>query len=370
MKFEPRSALAEIQPYVPGKSASDLGGAREVIKLSSNENPLGPSPRVAEVVAREVANAHLYPEGSGKGLRSELGRRLGVGPENIVLGCGSDEVIRLLAEAYLDPGDGCLFADSTFSQYPFVARIMGAREIIVPLKDGVHDLEAMAETARRERPKICFVCNPNNPTGTYVSRSDVERFLERVPPETMVVFDEAYIEYADAEDFPDAVEYMRAGRDVVSLRTFSKIYGLAGIRVGYGVAPAEVVQSLQRIRPPFNVNRLAQVAALAALDDAEHVEKSRSMNTHERRRVAHALEEMGLRVLPSQSNFLFVETDVDGTLVYEALAQEGVIIRQGAPFARPMAFRVTVGTPSQNDRFLNALERVLPGIRERGSKAL
>ncbi len=367
MNVKPRSALAGIQAYQPGKSASDLGAPIKTIKLSSNENPLGASPRVAEAVAREVSDAHLYPEGSGKALREEIARRLEVEPDNVVLGCGSDEVIRLLAEAYLDPGDGCLFADTTFSQYSFVARIMAAREIVVPLNDGVHDLDAMAEAARRERPRLCFVCNPNNPTGTYVRMRDVERFLDRVPSETLVVFDEAYIEYADADDFPDSLNYLRAGRPLVSLRTFSKIHGLAGMRVGYGVAPSEVVDALQRIRPPFNVNRFAQAAALASLADPDHVQQSRELNIRERGRVGDALSQLGMRVLPSQSNFVFVESDVDGSLVYEALAGEGVFVRQGTAFGRPFGLRITIGTPEQNDRLLSTLERVLPALRERGA---
>lgn len=356
MRFRPRAALARIQPYVPGKSAHDLGGAVDVVKLSSNENPLGPSPKVKEALLAEAAQAHRYPDGGSRTLRREIARRLGVEPENIIMGCGSDEVIRLLAEAYLDPGEGCAFADATFSQYAFVTRIMSAREIVVPLKEEVHDLDAFAARLAQERPRLCFICNPNNPTGTYVGRAALERFLDRVPPETLVVIDEAYIEYADAPDFPDGCELLKAGRPVVSLRTFSKIHGLAGLRVGYGVGPAEVVAALERIRPPFNVNRFAHAAALAALEDEEHVRRSREMNAAERRRVAGALAELGLWVAPSQANFLFVRLGPAAAAIAESLTEAGVLVRPTASFGRPEAIRVTVGTPEQNDRFLRALQ--------------
>lgn len=367
MRPEPRSALSRIEPYVPGSSGK--GKNVDLIKLSSNENPLGVSARVQEAITRELAQAHVYPDGSGAVLREALADRLGVSPDHIILGCGSDEVIRLLAEGYLDPGDGCLFAETSFSQYAFAARIMDAREIVVPLNDGVHDLERMGEMMEQKKPRLAFVCNPNNPTGTYVGRDALERFLDRAPAETLVVIDEAYFEYATADDFPDGVEYVKQGRNVVSLRTFSKIHALAGLRVGYGVAPVEVVEALNRIRPPFNVNRLAQAAALAALADDEHLRQSQTVNAKERNRLTEAMGAMGLRVLPSQANFLFVELDVEGSAVFQALAEKGIFVREGAPFGRPRAIRVTVGTPEQNERFLEALQSALARIRERGTQA-
>ena len=364
MGAEPRRALERIKPYVPGLSLEALKEAKgiaEAVKLASNENPLGAGRLAREAARRAAAELHLYPDGDSAALRKRLARELDVGPENIALGCGSDELIRMLAEAYLDPGDAAVFADVTFSQYAFAARLMDACEVAVPLAPGdVHDLPAMAGAARKHRARLVFVCNPNNPTGTYVGREAVAAFLDALPEETLAVFDEAYFEYVTAGDFPDTVAEVRKGRNVVVLRTFSKIHGLAGLRVGYAVAPPAVVQALDRVRPPFNVNRVAQAAALAALDDREHVEASRRMNTSERARLAREFEAMGLTVRPSEANFLFVDLGRPADRVYEALLEMGVIVRKGSSFGRPTALRITVGTPEQNDRLLAALRRAFP----------
>lgn len=363
MGIEPRRALERIEPYVPGLSLEGLKeskGIGEAVKLSSNENPLGAGRLAREAAQRALEALHLYPDGGSEALRGRLARELGVEPGSVVVGCGSDEIIRMLAEAFLDPGDAAVFADVTFSQYAFAARLMGAREVAVPLAPGdVHDLPAMAEAVKTHRARLCFVCNPNNPTGTYVGREAVGAFLNAVPEETLVVFDEAYFEYVTAGDFPDAVAEVKSGRNVAVLRTFSKIHGLAALRVGYAVAPPAVVQALDRVRPPFNVNRVAQAAALAALDDREHVEASRRMNASERVRLTRELEGMGIAVRPSESNFLFADLGRPADPVYEELLSQGVIVRKGSSFGRPSALRITVGTPRQNDRLLAALRRAV-----------
>ena len=371
----PRAALDRIEPYVPGKSADELARERGVsgaVKLSSNENPLGPSPAAVEAVRRAAEKVHIYPDGASGALRSALAEKAGLGADQVILGCGSDEIVRMLGEAYLDPGAPCAFADVTFSQYAFAARLMKARELIVPLKDGVHDLDGFARAVAAHRPRLCFVCNPNNPTGTYVGHADVVRFLDAVAsssPETLVVFDEAYVEYATAPDFPDTVSLLKEGRPIVILRTFSKIYGLAGMRVGYGYAPREVVESLDKIRPPFNVNSLAQAGALAALGDRGHVEESRSMNAKERARLTEAFERLGLRVLPSQANFLFVYCPGPSAPVYEALLDRGIIVRGGRAFGVQEALRITVGTPEQNDRLIAAVAEAMSSIFTKGAKS-
>lgn len=368
--INPRESILRIKPYVPGKSVADLmrsKGISDAVKLSSNENPLGPSPAAIKAAAAAAAEAHLYPDGASQQLRSRLAQFYDLPEEHFIMGCGSDEVIRMLGEAYLEPKQTAIFADVTFSQYAFVTRIMGAEEVVVPLKAGVHDLLEMAYMARKKRARICFVCNPNNPTGTYVTHDEARRFLDAVPAETLVVFDEAYIEYVEASDFPDVLSLLKEGRNVVSLRTFSKVYALAGLRVGYGIAPPQVVSNLERIRAPFNVNNVAQAAALAALDDQEHVKASREMNATERRRVAEGLKALGLTPLPSQSNFVWVELERESTPVYEALLDRGVIVRDGASFGAPTALRITIGRPSENDRLLKSLAEIVNAQMERGT---
>lgn len=364
-----RAALERIKAYVPGVSAEDLArqaGVYDSIKLSSNENPFGAGPKAIAAAKKAAEEMHLYPDGSSRKLKEALAQRLGFDTSQIALGCGSDELIRMLGEAYLEPKRAAVFADVTFSQYAFVARVMGAEEVVVPLRDGVHDLWEMAYRARKHRATLCFICNPNNPTGTYVDAAQVRRFLDAIPSETLVVFDEAYVEYVDAADFPDVLGLIREGRPVVSLRTFSKIHGLAGLRVGYAIAPAWVVADLEKVRPPFNVNRVAQAAACAALEDTEHLAMSRSVNQRERELITARLREMGLRPYPSQANFVWVDLGMESKEVYQALLMRGVIVRQGGSFGVPTALRITVGTPEQNQRMLAALGEVLSAAPVKG----
>ena len=371
----PRPALGRIEPYVPGKTAAELArerGVRDAVKLSSNENPLGPSPAALRAMAQASAGVNVYPDGASRALKRALAERAGLDEHEVVVGCGSDEIIRMLAEAYLNPGDPCVFADHTFSQYAFATRLMDAREVVVPLKSGVHDLDGFAKAVAAEKPVLCFVCNPNNPTGTYVSHRDVVRFLDAVAassPHTLVVFDEAYFEYVDAPDFPDTVALLKEGRHIAVLRTFSKIYGLAGLRVGYGYLPAQVAAELEKIRPPFNVNSLAQAAALAALDDQAHVEASRAMNAGERARLTEAFERLGLYVYPSQANFLLVSFPGPSLPVYEELLARGVIVRGGHAFGIPEALRITIGTPEQNDRVIKAVAEAMSSVFSKGAKS-
>lgn len=357
-----RSALSRIAPYVPGTSAEDLErqmGISGAIKLSSNENPYGAGRLAREAVAAAAGEIHIYPDGDSRRLRNALSEHLDIDADHIVVGCGSDELIRLLGEAYLEPKRTAVFASVTFSQYAFATRLMDAQEVTVPLKDGVHDLWEMAYLVRKHRARLCFICNPNNPTGTYVTRADVSRFLDAIPEETLVVFDEAYVEYVDAPDFPDILSLIREGRRVVSLRTFSKIHGLAGLRVGYGIGPRDVIDALQRVRPPFNVNRVAQEAAIAALQDREHQELSRRVNREQRERLTQQFASMGLKVYPSQANFIWVDLGTPADGVYRALLERGVIVRQGRPFGCPSALRISIGTPEQNERLINALAAAL-----------
>lgn len=356
-----RAAIFDIQPYVPGKPIEEVQrelGIADVIKLASNENPLGPSPRAMEALRAWVPRAHLYPDGGAFALKERLAAQLGVARENLIVGNGSDEVIKLLSETFLSPGDEIVMADPSFSEYAFGAQLMGARVRAVPVSAERHDLAAMAE-AIGPCTRMVYVCNPNNPTGTIVSAKELSVFMAAIPEEVVVVFDQAYEEYVTDPGFGGGLAYVKAGRRAVVLRTFSKIYGLAGLRIGYGVAPSDLVALLERAREPFNVNQAAQVAATAALDDQEFVTRSRELAVRERERLSTALTERGFKVVPSQANFLFFDAGVDSVQLFRQMLRLGVIVRTGDIFRRPTYLRVTVGTPEQNDRFLAALGTAL-----------
>jgi histidinol-phosphate aminotransferase len=348
--------IAGIIPYSPGKPIEELErelGITGSIKLASNENPRGPSPKALAVLSETAKSLHRYPDGGGHYLRQALADRWKVTPDHIVLGNGSDEVITLLTRAFLEPGDEAVMADPSFIVYKIDVTAAHAVSVLVPLKHHRHDLPAMASTVTA-KTRMAFVCNPNNPTGTYVTATEVAAFMQAIPPDMIVVFDEAYYEYVTAGDYPDTLALLKAGRNVVLLRTFSKIYGLAGLRIGYGLTTPEIVQHLNRIRPPFNTNSLAQKAALAALSDEEHMRESRRVNTEGMAYLSDRLAAMGLPVVPSQANFVYFDVKQDGRSVFDALLRRGVIVRHlGGPY-----LRVTVGLPQENQRFIEALQAV------------
>lgn len=362
-----RPSIFGIKPYVPGKPIEEVERElglkyEEIIKLASNENPLGPSPRAVAALQEAVATLNLYPDSNCFNLKNVLAARLGVGFENLIIGNGSDELLKLIAEAFLNPGEEVIYGVPSFVEYEFVTRVMGGVIVEVPLKNLTYDLEAMADKIT-SRTKLIFVCNPNNPTGTIVTRGEVEEFLSRVPEEVIVVFDEAYYEYVDAEDYPQTIEYVRQGRRVIVLRTFSKIYGLAGLRIGYGIAPAEIIECLMRVREPFNVNTLAQVAARAALEDEEHLDRSRRVNREGKEYWYRELKNMGLEFAPTQGNFMFIRVGVSGQEVTERLMRRGIIVRPAGIFGFSEYIRVTMGTPEQNERFISNLREVLEEIK-------
>lgn len=357
----PRDSVFRIKPYVPGKPIAEVErelGIRGSVKLASNENPLGPSPKALRAMSLAIGEVHRYPDGNCFALKRALAASLGVEAECVMVGNGSDELLKLIGEAYLEQGDRVVFAHPSFSEYAYVGELMAASCLRVPLFDYAHDLQAMLE-AVDERTKLVFIANPNNPTGTIVTSGEVARFLDKLPGGVLAVFDEAYREYVDDPGYPDLVPFVRAGLNVVVLRTFSKIYGLAGLRVGYGVAPADIVGTVLRVREPFNVNSVAQAAAEAALDDALHVERSRELVLEGKRFLKESLEGMGLRVVPSQANFIFVDTGLDSRALFERLLRLGVIVRTGDIFDCPTFLRVTVGTEQENLRFVRALAECL-----------
>jgi histidinol-phosphate aminotransferase len=356
-----RQEIFKIKPYVPGKPVEEVErelGIRDVIKLASNENPLGPSPRAVEALRSAVGQVHFYPDGNCYYLKQALAAKLNQAPEEFMVGNGSDELLTLLAQAFLRPGEEIIMGDPSFSEYDFAAKIMGGEVIKVPLKNFTHDLKAMAEQVS-PLTKMIFVCNPNNPTGTMVPQAEVTAFMKAVPEDVLVIFDEAYFEYVDDPHYPDSLQYVREGRNAIVLRTFSKVYGLAGLRIGYGIAPEKIISAVNRVREPFNVNLLAQKAALAALEDVEFVERSKAMNREEKERLYGALAKLNLRYIPSQANFIFIDAGLDCQVLFKKLLLKGVIVRTGDIFGYPTFIRLTVGRPAENAKFLRCLQEVL-----------
>ncbi len=349
--------IAALVPYVPGKPIEELQrelGVSRVVKLASNENPLGPSAKAVAVLGEVGPTLHRYPDGGAFRLRRALAGRWKVAPDQVVLGNGSDEILGLLARAFLSPGDEAVMADQTFVIYKMEVMAAHGVPVEVPLKDWRHDLPAMAE-AVTDRTRLLFLCNPNNPTGTMVTAQEVQELMARIPDQVIVVFDEAYYEYVQHPAFPDSLSYLKQNRNVAVLRTFSKIYGLAGLRIGYGLTTPEIAGYLNRVRPPFNANSVAQRAALAALEDEEHVAKSRSLNRAEMDKMRAGLAALGVSPVPSETNFLYFDVRRDGRAVFEALLREGVIVRH----IEGSMLRVTIGLPEENQLLLNALRKVL-----------
>lgn len=361
MALQVHPDIQSLNPYVPGKPIDELQrelGLTRVIKLASNENPLGPSPKAVAALGGAQHLLHRYPDGGAYQLRQAIADRWKVAGGQVILGNGSDEILGLLARTFLTPGDEAVMADQTFVIYKMEVTAVHGKPVVVPLADWTHDLESMGR-AITPRTRLLFLCNPNNPTGTIVSAEAVDRLMANVPDDVIVVFDEAYFEYVRSPHFPDAMAYVKQGRNAIVLRTFSKIYGLAGLRIGYGISTPEIIDFLNRVRPPFNANSLAQKAALAALGDDEHVAKSRAVNETGMEQVGQGLRQLGLTPIPSEANFLYVDVKRDGRPVFDALLREGIIVRH----IEGTMIRVTIGQPDENTAFLQALKKVL-GIRE------
>jgi histidinol-phosphate aminotransferase len=352
--------IRALVPYSPGKPIEEVEreyGIARSVKLASNENPLGPSPRALAVLRERLGELNRYPDGSCFYLRRALAARLGVSPGQLVFGNGSNELIELATRTFLRPGDEAVMAAQAFVVYRLVVQAAGGRAVAVPLRDFTHDLEAIA-AAVTERTRIVFLSNPNNPTGTIYRRREWERFLERVPEELLVVVDEAYREYVTDPEFPDSLAYHAPGRSLLTLRTFSKLYGLAGLRIGYGIGPEPLIELIERVRQPFNVNAAAQWAALAALEDAEHVSRTVEVNRQGLAFLARELSRLELPFVASQANFLLVRVG-DGRGCFEKLLRRGVIVRPMDEYRFPEHVRVTVGTPEENRRFIANLEEIV-----------
>jgi histidinol-phosphate aminotransferase len=350
--------IQKLDPYVPGKPIEELErelGIPNAVKLASNENPLGPSPRAVEAIWNAAEKMNRYPDGGCFRLRHALATRVGVAPEQLVFGSGCSEILELLAKCFLGPSDEVVFAWPSFAMYPIVVQGMGATAVRVPLgEDFAHDLVRMRE-AITTRTRLVIVCNPNNPTGTSVGAAAFDKFVNTLPDSVVLVVDEAYVEYARRPDFPDALGWVRRRPGTCVLRTFSKIYGLAGLRIGYGIADREVAGYLQRARHPFNVDAIAEIAALAALDDHDHVTRARETNSAGVEFLTRELQRLGLETWPTDANFLLASARPD---TYEKLLREGVIVRPMGGFGLPNHIRITIGTAEENERLVKALERV------------
>ncbi len=352
--------IEALVPYPPGKPIEEVErelGIKGSIKLASNENPLGPSPKAVEAVAKALNNLHRYPDGGCYYLKEKLARRLKVKPENLIIGNGSNEIIELIIRTFLRSGDEAVMGNPSFAVYPLVVPAAGGKSVLVPLKNLTHDLDAMFD-AITEKTKLVFIANPNNPTGTMNTKAQLDKFISRLPSDIILILDEAYYEFVTDKDFPNSLDYLNSGKNVVILRTFSKIYGLAGLRIGYGIAPENLNVYMNKVRQPFNVNSLAQIAAMAALDDEEHLKMSQKNNREGLEYLFRELKSMGFECVPTQANFFLIKVG-KGKEVYDALLRQGVIVRPMGSYGLGEYLRVTVGLPEENKRFVETLRNTV-----------
>jgi histidinol-phosphate aminotransferase len=357
--------IESLVPYPPGKPIEELErelGITGSIKLASNENPLGPSPRAVAAMQKVLANLHRYPDGSGYYLRQKLAQKYGYPEEWFVLGTGSNEIIELLLRTFLGRDEEVLTSRTSFAVYAIITQACGGRITEVPMTDDLRfDLPAIAAQIN-ERTKLIFLTNPNNPTGTYYTKAEFEAFLAHVPADCLVAIDEAYFEFVDADDYPNGLDYLRERPNLIVMRTFSKIYGLAGVRLGFGIAHPEVVGYMNRVRQPFNVNMLAQVAGIAALEDDDFVRHAQETNRKGLSYLYAELDKLGLSYVRTVTNFFLIKGPVPGRKIYDALLREGVIVRPLENYGLPQYFRINVGTMEENVRFITTLAKVLPTL--------
>jgi len=357
-----RNSLKMIKAYVPGKPVEEVErelGVKVEAKLASNENTLGPSPLAVRAIIESASHVNLYPDGSCHYLRSALAAKIGVDPGQLLVTNGADEALSLIARTYINPGEETVMPDPSFPQYEFATRVMDGKPQMVPLRnDFSYDLDAML-AAVNEHTRIFYLCSPNNPTGNVLTKPELEHALDQLPGNVLVVIDEAYYEYVTEPDYSNVLDYIRSGYPVVALRTFSKIYGLAGLRVGYAIADEMIIKDLHSVREPFNVNRVAQVAAAAALEDDQHV--SRGLETVERGKelLFGELESLGFYCYPTQTNFIFVDFRQPTDQLFQELLRKGIIIRPGGIYGYPEHARVTIGTETENKMFIEKLKEII-----------
>jgi histidinol-phosphate aminotransferase len=363
MKIEKlaRKGILKIESYLPGKSIEEVQkefGAKRWIKLASNENLLGPSPKAVAAIREELPNVHLYPDGPCTILRMALAKKFAIPEGMVVISNGADNLILMIANAFVNEREEVVMADPTFTVYTNAAQIMGGKPVKVKLRDFTHDLDAMLRKVNR-KTKLVFICNPNNPTGTTVSLEAFNEFLSKLPKRVIVILDEAYGDFSEDAFFPNGLDYIKANHQVIVLRTFSKVYGLAGLRIGYALGRKDLIDCLYQVRDPFPVHRLAQVAAAAALDDEDHTLRSIQCVYEGKRYLYQGLDRMEVSYVPTQANFIFVDFGRDSEEVFQALLKEGIIIRPGKAWGYPTFARVTIGRTDDNRRFIQALKKIL-----------
>lgn len=359
-----RKNILKFQPYVPGKPIAEVQrelGLKDIIKLASNENPLGPCPKAIQALKKSLKNVFLYPD-SGIILKQKIAKIANLKPANVILGNGSDELIEIIGKTFLNPEDEIIVSEKAFIRYQMAGALMNCRVISTPMKNYTHDLAAM-KSAITSSTKIIFVANPNNPTGTYVNHQQMDSFFDGLPKDILVVLDEAYYEYVTQADYPRTINYLEEGRHVIILRTFSKIYGLAGMRVGYGLAPEKIISFLERIRPPFNVNSLAQIAAEVSLGDKAQIRRSLKLIKEQKKYLYQNLAKLKLTYIPSATNFILIDLKQAAKEVCGKLLSLGVIVRPMNEYDLPSFIRVTIGLPSENRRFIHALTHLLKGAK-------
>ncbi|MCK5534028.1 histidinol-phosphate transaminase [bacterium] len=355
-----RKNIFEFQPYLPGRPIEQVKKEQKlkrVFKLASNENSLGPSPRAIKAIARGLGEIHRYPDGGGFYLKEVLAKKLKLKMENIILGNGTDEIIEIIGKTFLNPQDEIIVSAHAFIRYYMAGKLMACKVKTIPMKNFTHNLLQM-QKAINKKTKVIFIANPNNPTGTYVNKTEVMNFMKSIPGRIIVVFDEAYYEYMTRKDFPDSLSYIKNNRKVIVLRTFSKIYGLAGLRIGYGMSIKGIIEYMERIRPPFNTNSLSQIAARVSFSDKEQIKKGRKVVTEGRGYIEQALNKMGVEYVPSVANFMLIKVG-KGNNVFKQLLKKGIIARAMDEYGLPEYIRITIGLSRENKLFIKKLREVL-----------
>lgn len=356
-----RKGILDIKPYIPGKPIQEVKqelGLRDVIKLASNENPLGPSPLAVKAIKDAVDQIHLYPDAESYELRNAVSKLLGVGPGHLIFGNGGEEIVTLIGKVFINEEERCIIPHPVYDAYETVVRIMGGAVCFSDLTKYRINLDDMLGKMN-EKTKLVFICNPMNPTGTIVTRDELDGFFQKVPSWTVVVLDEAYCHFASDASYPDGIDYVRQGRNVIVIRTFSKVYGLGGIRIGYGVARPDLIHRLRQVKEPFNVNVLAQIGALAALRDHEHLERTIGLIHKEKAFLYRELSDMGLKYIHTEANFIFVNVGIDSTGIFQKMLERGIVIRSGDIWGLSHFIRLTIGTRDQNQRFIRILREIL-----------
>ena len=350
--------ITSIKPYVPGKPVEELErelGISESVKLASNENPLGPSPLAIKALRSVLKELNRYPDGSCYYLKNLLSEKLSINTDQLIFGNGSNEIIELAVRTFISPGDEAIMAHPSFVVYSMIVQAAQGNNIVLPLKDWRHDLDAMASQIT-DRTRLIFIANPNNPTGTINTKAEMDRFMKNVPEDVLVIVDEAYYEYVESKEYADSFKYLKAGRNILVLRTFSKIFGLAGLRIGYGIARASLIEEMNKVRQPFNVNSLAQAAAIEALKDENHLNRVKQLNMRAKKFLYNALKNMGVSFVPSEANFIYIMfTDELAGSIYEKMLKQGVIVRPMGP----KALRITTGLQRENKKLVNALKKAI-----------